>query len=135
MREYVRVQTAILLRRFAFQVNRAARAGDETAIHDLRVSIRRFSRCLRAFSDFYPGHAAKKIRRELSLLMHAAGAVRDRDIAIELLAAARVQKGAAIVKRMTAERLDAERALQTEIRHWSHRDFSRKWRAKLNLER
>jgi len=135
MREYVRIQTAVLLRRFAFQLNRAARSGDEDSIHDLRVAIRRLSRCLRAFSDFYPDHSTKKIRHELSALMHAAGEVRDRDIAMELLADAKVPRSAAIVKRFTTERREAEHALQAEIRRWSHRGFSRKWRSRLNLER
>ena len=135
MREYVRIQTAILLRRFAFQLNKAARDGDEDSIHDLRVSIRRFSRCLGAFTAFYPAHAARKIRRELSLLMHAAGDVRDRDIALELLEAAGVRAASAIRRQLATERRDAEHALQIEIRRWSQRDFSRKWRMKLNLER
>ena len=47
MRDYVHRQTSILLRRFGMQVTRAARDGDPDAIHDLRVSIRRLSRCLR----------------------------------------------------------------------------------------
>lgn len=135
MREYVRMQTAILLRRFAFQLSRAARSGDEDSIHDLRVAIRRFSRCLRAFSDFYPDHAAKRIRRELSALMKTAGEVRDRDIALELLAAAKVTATADIVRRLETERRDAEHALQGEIRRWSQRGFSRKWRLRLNLNR
>ena len=135
MREFVRIQTAILLRRFAFQLNKAARSGDENSIHDLRVAIRRFSRCLRAFSHFYPGHSARKIRRELSLLMHCAGDVRDRDIAIELLRSAKVAARSAIIKRLTTERQEAERSLQSEIRRWSRSNFSSKWRHKLNLER
>ena len=44
MREYVRVQTGILLGGVAFQVNRTARTGDAEAIHDLRVAVRRLSR-------------------------------------------------------------------------------------------
>src|ERR1039458_6517364 len=47
MREYVSDQTGELLRHLAFQVTRTARTGDAEAIHDLRVAIRRLSRCLR----------------------------------------------------------------------------------------
>src|ERR1019366_4063630 len=36
MREYVRLQTGILLRRLVAQANRTARTGDAEAIHDLR---------------------------------------------------------------------------------------------------
>ena len=41
MREYALQQTAILLRRLAFQVNRAAKNRGADDIHDLRVAIRR----------------------------------------------------------------------------------------------
>ena len=133
MREYVRLQTAILLRRFAFQVNRAARSGDADSIHDLRVAIRRLSRCLGVFSQFYPGRSWKKIRRELADLMDAAGAVRDRDIALELLAAAGIPKSAAIVTRLQEERRKAGEELLLEIRRWKGRSFSRKWRIRLDL--
>jgi len=133
MREYVRQQTAILLRRFAFQVNRAARAGDAAAIHDLRVAIRRLSRCLRAFAEFYPDRSWKKIRNQLSTLMDAAGAVRDRDIALELLAEAGIPPNAAVVARLQVERRKAGHELLLEIRRWKGRSFSQKWRSRLGL--
>ena len=133
MREYARLQTAILLRRFAFQVNRAARSGDAEAIHDLRVAIRRLSRCLRVFAQFYPDSFWKRIRRQLGSLMDAAGTVRDRDIALELLAAAGLTRRAAIVMRLDAERRQAVADLMLEIRRWKSRDLSRKWRGRLEL--
>ena len=134
MREYVRIETAILLRRFAFQVNRAARAGDADSIHDLRVAIRRLSRCLRVFSQFYPDRSWKKIRQELAQLLRAAGAVRDRDIALELLAASGIPRRAAIVTRLQAERRKAGQELLLDIRRWRNRGFSRKWRTRLELQ-
>jgi len=133
MREHVRLQTAVLLRRFAFQVNRAARTGDAESIHDLRVAIRRLSRCLRVFSQFYPDGTWKKIRRQMGTLMDAAGAVRDRDIALELLEAAGIPKGAAVVRRLEADRRKAAADLMLEIRHWKGRDVSQKWRRRLEL--
>ena len=133
MRDYARLQTAILLRRFAFQVNRTARFGDAESIHDLRVAIRRLSRCLRVFPQFYPDRYWKHIRVSLSSLMEAAGEVRDRDIAIELLTAAGVPQRSAIVSRLKSERGEASRQLLVEIRRWKRRDLSRKWRARLEL--
>src|SRR5262245_20209839 len=85
MRDYARTQTAILLRRLAYQVNRASKSTDAESVHDLRVAIRRLNRCLRTFSQFYPGRSWKKVRRRLKELMTVAGEVRDRDIAVELL--------------------------------------------------
>ena len=74
MRDYARFQTATLLRRMAFQLNRAERHTDSDSVHDLRVAIRRLSRCLRTFAPLYPGRYWKKIRRELSALMEATAA-------------------------------------------------------------
>jgi hypothetical protein len=73
MRDYARQQTAILLRRLAYQLNRAARNGDADSIHDLRIAIRRLSRCLRVFAPFFPADSWKKIRRRLAELMEATG--------------------------------------------------------------
>jgi CHAD domain-containing protein len=133
MREYVQVETALLLRRFALQLNLAATAGDADSIHDLRVAIRRLSRCLRIFSQFYPGRSWKKIRNELAQLLDRAGAVRDRDIALELLAASGIPPGAAIVARLQAERRAEGQELLLEIRRWSRRGSLPKWRTRLEL--
>ena len=132
MRQHVRSQTSALLRRLAFQVNRAG-AGNADSIHDLRVAIRRLGRCLRVFSAFYPGRSWKTLRTELRVLMDAAGAVRDYDIAMELLGEARVAPGSAILQRLALERLQAREALALEIRRWQGGDFSRKWRSRLEL--
>ena len=133
MRDYARLQTAILLRRLAYQLNRAARNSDTESIHDLRVAIRRLSRCLRVFAPFFPGDSWKKVRRQLAELMEAAGNVRDRDIAVLLLAEAGLPPRAAVATRLAAERRKASRELLLEIRRWKARSFSRKWRSRLEL--
>ncbi len=133
MHDYARLQTKILLRRFAFQLSRAARATEPGTIHDLRVAIRRLSRCLRLFQQFYPGKSGKKIRKQLGELMDRAAAIRDRDIALELLSAAGVSPRVAIVARLAAERRKAEQSLRTELEHWKRRNFFRRWRAQLGL--
>jgi CHAD domain-containing protein len=133
MHEYARAQTAILLRRLAFQVSRAARLSDPESIHDLRVAIRRFSRCLRLFSQFYPGKSAKKARHRLEGMMEAAGAVRDLDIALELVAEAGLAKRAALVQGLAEERRKAKRRLLSEVRDWKADGYSRKWRSSLSL--
>jgi CHAD domain-containing protein len=133
MRDYARLQTAILLRRLAFQLNRAARGDDADSIHDLRIAIRRLSRCLRVFAPFYPGDSRKKIRRQLAALMAAAGRVRDHDIALQLLAEPGISAPAAIATRLAAERRKASHELLLEIRRWKGRSFSRKWRSRLEL--
>ncbi len=132
MRRHVRSETSALLRRLAFEVNRAA-AADADSIHDLRVAIRRLCRCLLVFSTFYPGRTWKTLRKQLRVLMDAAGTARDYDIAAELLGQAGLAPGSAMVKRLAVERLQAREALALEIRRWQSGDFSRQWRGKLEL--
>jgi CHAD domain-containing protein len=131
--KHVRMQTGLLLRRLALQVNRAAKSCDADAVHDLRVSIRRLSRCLRVFSRFYPEGSWKKIRRSLKTLMEAAGAVRDMDIAMEFLAEMGMGKASPLVRRLAQSRRTARRELESEVRTWKERGFSKRWRTTLGL--
>ncbi|HLI86994.1 MAG TPA: CHAD domain-containing protein [Bryobacteraceae bacterium] len=133
MQQHVHTQTATLLRRFAYQVSRAAKSCDEESVHDLRVAIRRLNRCLQVFAKFFPGNSAKKIRRRLKSLMEAAGQVRDLDIAMELVAHAGVDRKAALSYRMADARRQARRNLLREVRLWKGRGFSKKWRTALGL--
>jgi CHAD domain-containing protein len=133
MHEYVRAQTAILLRRLAFQVGRAAKSSDPESIHDLRAAIRRFRRCLRLFSQFYLSNSAKKARHRLEGMMKAAGAVRDLDIALELVGEAGLAKGTALVQRLAEARRKAKHQLLSEVRDWKAQGYSRKWRSSLSL--
>ncbi len=121
MREYAQGETASLLERMARQARLAAQSADAGSIHDLRVTIRRLSRCLRVFAQFYPDRGWKKLRRRLRGLMDAAGAVRDLDIAIGLLGEAGVPGGAAVVVRLRGERRKRGRALLAEVRRWRGR--------------
>jgi CHAD domain-containing protein len=133
MHEYVRAQTAILLRRLAFQVGRAAKSSDPESIHDLRAAIRRFRRCLRLFSQLYLSNSAKKARHRLEGMMKAAGAVRDLDIALELVGEAGLAKGTALVQRLAEARRKAKHQLLSEVRDWKAQGYSRKWRSSLSL--
>jgi CHAD domain-containing protein len=133
MREFVRRQTGMLLRRLASQVNRASSSADADAVHDLRVSIRRLSRCLRAFAQFYPGRSWKRIRRSLAALMDLCANVRDRDVAIALLGKAGVPAISPAVRQLDTQRQAAGEELQRELRCWKQQAFSRRWRQRLEL--
>ena len=80
--DYARHETRACLRHFKTNLRHAAKHPDDPdAIHDLRVSLRRLTQCFRVF------HApAKKLRRRLHKIMERCGAVRNCDIALELLA-------------------------------------------------
>lgn len=133
MREYAGAETSALLHKLAEQVDHAARAADADSIHDLRVVIRRLSRCLKVFAQFYPGRSWKKLRRSLSELMDAAGAVRDLDIAIGLLAEAGFSRRAAVVVHLTDERRKQGRAFLKAVREWKGGRLKQHWRRKLEL--
>jgi CHAD domain-containing protein len=132
MRQYALRRTALLLHRFSGQVTSAAEATHADAIHDLRVSIRRFSRCLREFAAFYP-RAWRPIRRQLSGLMQLAGAVRDCDIALELLQKAGVSDRSPIARQLQARRRQAGQGLETEARLWKTQAVTRQWRKQLEV--
>jgi CHAD domain-containing protein len=129
MREHARYQAGVLLRRLAYQVSRAARRDDAESIHDLRISIRRFAECLRVFDEFF---AAKRIRKRLKRMMDRAAAVRDRDVAIALLAEAGLKDGEAAAM-LRKERRAARREFDQGVQRWLRRDLSRKWREELEL--
>lgn len=133
MREFACSQISTLLRRMAAQAKRTAATADADAVHDLRVAIRRLSRGLRAFAQFFPRKQWKRIRRELSNLMDAAAAVRDNDVALGLLEKAGVGQRARVTLTLQTRRRKAERELRAELQDWHGRSFARQWREALEL--
>lgn len=133
MHEYAHWQTAAVLRRLAKDAEKAARDGDAEAVHDLRVAIRRMNACLGLFAQFYPDGGRKELKKELKGLMQACAAVRDRDIALALLAEAGVPRGAAVAQRLAAERKDAARELRGVLKPWKDGRSPREWRVRLEL--
>jgi len=123
MREYVEEQTEKLQRKLAKEVSRAAEDASEDAVHDLRVAIRRLNRCLQVFSKLFPKRPRKEVRSRLHDLMDAAGEVRDRDIAVELLKNAGVKPDSAVLQRLADERLAAWEKLSTMLRQWKEPDI------------
>ena len=133
MRTYALQQSRTLLRRLAFQVTHTARSGDADSVHDLRVAIRRFNQCLRTFAQYYPKPEARKIRHKLKAIMASAAAVRDRDVAMELLKQAGIPKQAKAMASLKKERKQAEQELLQLVRRAGRDNFSRKWRVKLEI--
>jgi CHAD domain-containing protein len=133
MREFALEQTSTLLRKLAAQVNHAAGPGDVEAVHDLRVAIRRLSRCLRLFAQFYPGRGWKKLRSRLKVLMDACGHVRDRDVALDLLAKGGFPAGSIVVRRLQLDRQEAWQELMAELRRWKGRAVERRLRDQLGI--
>ena len=133
IRDHAAGEASTLLRRLAFQANRTARRSDAGSVHDLRVSIRRLAQCLRVFGQFFPRKSGKKFQHRLSAVMDLASAVRDRDVAMEFLGAARIPSDSALAKVLSQERAGAERALVARLERWRRRGYQVKWRSRLEL--
>ena|SRR5579864_2537887 len=130
LRDYAIEQINRLLTRLAFEVHRAAKQPGPDEIHDLRVSIRRFSQGLSVFDDFFPAWEVKKVTKRLKRMMRLTSQIRDRDITLEFLADA---KHTTHRQRFERERAAYEREFSEMVRRWSARDFSAKWRTGLSL--
>jgi CHAD domain-containing protein len=122
-----------LLGRVAFEARDAARLRSPDSVHDLRVSIRRFSQCLRVFRDSFPTGAAKEVRRELRRMMRLASEVRNRDVAIEILKKAGEIADPPLAAALSDERKLAHRTLVKSLEQWNERNRIAKWRSGLNL--
>lgn len=133
MRNFTHSQVDTLLRRLAEQVKRTSETADVESVHDLRVAIRRLSRALRLFAQFFPGKQWKRIRKELSYLMGAAAALRDSDVALELLEKAGVGKRTRTTLALQSRRRTAEAKLREELQTWQDRNFAHQWREALEL--
>jgi len=131
--KYAREQASRRLNRFAFDLRRASRSPGPDAIHDLRVSIRRFSQCLKILGDFFPARESKKVRRRLGRILDAAAEARDRDIAMELVRKAGVRANSPVLARLSHERRLAEKKLGAALKRWGRRELSSRWRTKLGI--
>ncbi|MEQ1947270.1 MAG: CHAD domain-containing protein [Bryobacteraceae bacterium] len=86
--------TQAALLRVAKELRRAARDPEDVdIIHDLRVSIRRYTQCLGTFAALFDPEATKRIRRRLRKLMSLCGETRNCDVAIQLLQSVKVPLG------------------------------------------
>ncbi len=83
-REFARRETLARLERVLEEMERISRSAGEDEVHDLRVSIRRFSQAVRIFEPLLPKRS-KKIVNRVRRLLTAAGSVRDLDVGIERL--------------------------------------------------
>jgi CHAD domain-containing protein len=130
---YASVQVAALLDRLAWQVRHTAKRCDPESVHDLRVAIRQLINCLRVFKQFFPDQPRKKIRRQLQALRDLAGQVRNRDIALEVVASVLSQPDEELSSGLAHERARAKRELENALHHWTRRKLFRKWRETLEL--
>ena len=132
---YANEQISARLGTLVYQVHVAAAQPKADTIHDLRVAIRRFLQSLEVFSSLLPKPAVKKIRKRLRRILNLSAAIRDRDIALELLSEAGLGKKEPLCRSVVADRRAAEDALARRVKRLHSSDFSAKWRAALEINR
>jgi CHAD domain-containing protein len=133
MRKLVRTQTAKKLKKLDAEMRGVADKPKEAdAIHDLRVSIRRLKQELRVFEAWFAAGQVKSIRRRLGKLMERCAAVRNCDVAIDVLKAAGVQNPK-LVAGLEEERRRTREELTRMLATWRRRDRVRKWRKHLHV--
>jgi hypothetical protein len=62
-----------------------------------------------------------------------ASEVRDRDIALKLLAGAPPLPDSTLAQSLSQERTEAEKSLVAALDRWNRRGFHKKWRSRLGL--
>lgn len=130
--EFASERLSQLLNRLIFQINATLARRDPEAVHDLRVAIRRFSQGLAVCKPYFAARKPKKIRRYLKDTLALAGAVRDCDIALQLLAKIQATGVPELQQKVQERRKTAAAALTERLRHWKARGLSAKWRSALD---
>ncbi len=108
--EYLRAQHAALIE------GDVAFRQSAISVHDTRVAVRRFRSTLRVFAHVFEGPATSRLDEELAWYAALLGAVRDREVQREHLAAAIHALPDALVMGPVAARVE-ERLLGEELRH------------------
>ena len=120
-----------LLGQLAFEINRVAKSRDPDSVHDLRVSLRRFSQTLHLFRDCFPGRKMHKIDLRVKRVMRSADELRIFDTTLRLLSKARRSGSSALRSKLQARRKESERLLVGLLKRWTERKSSVKWRTAL----
>jgi CHAD domain-containing protein len=130
VRDFALEQMNHLLTRLTFEIHRAAKKAGPEEIHDVRVSIRRFSQGLLLFNDLFPPWEVKKIKRRLKRMMRLTSEIRDRDITLAYLASVKETRHR---PRLVKQRLALQKEFTQMVTRWNAREFSAHWRTGLSL--
>jgi len=113
-------ETRRYLKQFKKNLRSTAKHPDDPeAIHDLRVSIRRLTQCFRIFRGLLDPAPVKKLKRRLRKVMDRCGAVRNCDVALDLLRESGVTESASVsslTKARDGAAAELRRLLQQERR-------------------
>ena len=135
MKNLVRSQTVKRLKKLESNVKgisgkRATGPDDADGIHDLRVSIRRLRQDLGVFEAWFDGEQLAGVGRRLRKLMKRCGAVRNMDVARDVLRAAGWSEPK-LFARLAGKRRRMRRELAETLRKWTRKDRLKKWHGRL----
>ena len=131
MQQFVELQTSERLKKLESELKNAFDLPeDPDAIHDLRVAIRRLNQTLRVFGNWFGARRVKKLRGRLKKLMERCGAVRNCDIALEVLKAAE-WPDEALSQGLEKERKRTCKKLRKTLQEWHHNRRTQRWCEKL----
>ena len=103
-------------------------------IHDLRVSIRRYTQGLRIFRHLLNGSDVRKMRRRLRRVMDLCGSIRNCDIALEVLKASGATVPEPLQQRLAKLRSHAQRDLADLMKDFNISKRTRDWEGWLRAE-
>jgi CHAD domain-containing protein len=132
---FARRQASRLLTDLGRKLARTAESASPSAVHDLRVAIRRLQQVLAVFKASFPPRPRKKVRRVLKQIMDPAGEVRNCDIAAILIPKLDPKIAPRLRRRIQSDRKTAERKLVPSLRRLLDRKLPPKWRVSLELNR
>src|SRR6185437_16476926 len=135
LEQFAEAQAEERLKKLVSLLRKAAKHPEqEDSIHDLRVAIRRFKQGLRVFRGLFNSGDVKKMKRQLRGVMHACGAVRNCDIAREVLRAAGAPTSSDVVRLLKRRRSRAERGLTKLLANGTSHRALRKWKHSLQAK-
>jgi CHAD domain-containing protein len=134
LRCFAREQLAVRLARTQEQWLRCSEESSAAAIHDLRVSIRRFGEPVRVFKKLFPKQARKQVAAEFQQVMKLAGHVRDIDVVRNCFLYADVPLSPGISLFLANERAVAEAGLRAAIGVGLATQFASRWEQALALQ-
>ncbi len=115
------------------QVERCTAKAGVDEVHDLRVSIRRFSQALRIFASLLSAKPVKSMRKALRPVMEAAGCVRDLDVGMERLIDDGLEENSVVLEGMRTERRRGELALRGRLLLLKSKEPRRTWPSGLHV--
>jgi hypothetical protein len=129
MREYAVAKTGTLLEEAVAAIQHAAETPDESAVHKMRVAIRRLQQALRLFRQYLKSGGVEHVKTRLRAIMQIAGELRNRDIGIELLADA-----GGDTAHFAKQRLAYNQQLSDVLEQYANPQLLEAWRHKLGLD-